>query len=538
MSRARSVVLTICVLAAGCLEAGNTSQSDRALLGDRIVRGPGGGLFNPDWALDAVPFGEDHDHNNASDHAAVTTPNFEVVGHDVQRTDYYGRPSGGYGCSETKERDGRILSVVHSFDTDVAFLINDVTDPKHPTKIGELVMQSAQVYDIALTEDQRFVLLSTSPFEAGPDLARDAAPASAVPLSFRDACTGQIRPVVGPEAGLPYHAGVVLVDISNPRNPLVVDFVSTPPWGHSVRTSNVDGRQFVTVTVLSVTHASSYYAFLEILEGPAGAKLLPLSVYQLPDPAEHAEVTGTGHDGLIARHPITGQTLAYLAYGDAGLVLLDMSNPLLPSPVSVYKDWSMLDAGVEKLYVHGAVPNAELWDGRHYTILGEECSAHRVKAPTCLVVVLDTTDPTRPEFVSAWTIPVDFSWSAPLQFSIHYFAVQNRTLFVSTYHGGLWAVDLSTPEALRMMPTIGVFAPVLEAGGPSVGGTNIVVSVLFEALYPGLPWDNRPFVFDVNPLGDSNLVVYDYSSGLYVVRFDAANPAPPPPPWPLGFNAG
>ena len=235
------------------------------------------------------------------------------------------------------------------------------------------------------------------------------------------------------------------------------------------------------------------------------------AAHDFDDPARHP--TAGPHDAYIQVHPATGERLAHLAYGTRGYVVVNADDVAMPRFVAHWEDWSVFGEGApERPYVHEALPIEGLWDGRHYTILGEECGAHRIVAPSCYAIVLDTTDPAAPTFVGAWTLPVDVEWSGLYQFSLHYMALVDRTLFVSTYHGGLWAVDLSTPEALRTMPTIGVFVPDRDSPQPRQGPTRS--GLLIGVLYENLDFDVKPMIADVNVLSDGTLIVYDANTGL------------------------
>ncbi|HLE48308.1 MAG TPA: hypothetical protein VI818_08435, partial [Candidatus Thermoplasmatota archaeon] len=490
--------------------------------------------FAEDWADLALVGGADHSHRDPKQHENRSTPNFETLGYNPLITDYYGRTAGDHACGDTKEKDGRRLSVTHSFGTDVAFVIADVTNPAEPKKIGELVMFNTQVYDLAISPDLRWVVLATSPMDAGPSppegeqktYAPDA-------ILFRDACTGEERIVKGPEAGLPYHSGNVLVDISNPRNPSVADFLMYPVLGaHSVTITDLKGRAIVLSSVPNAPSQASYYVFMEIRALPVGAKLVPLSVYQFGSGNTGPVVTsGSMHDGLLAKHPVTGKFVAYLAYGGTGLVMLDVEDPANPKFLSRWNNWGSVGAAAPTSpFIHEALPAADAWDGKHFTFIGEECVNHPAKTPTCLVFGLDTTDPTKPSFVGGWTLPVDVHWAKGLEYSLHYLALQNRTLFVTAYHGGVWAVDVSTDEARATMPSIGAFLPSKVSPKKFVTPPR---GVIVRTLYGGYALDNTPTVLDLNVLSDGTLVVFDMQSGLYTVRFDAANPAPSPNPWPL-----
>jgi hypothetical protein len=240
------------------------------------------------------------------------------------------------------------------------------------------------------------------------------------------------------------------------------------------------------------------------------------------------------HDGWLAKHPVTGENLAYLAYGGTGLVIINVDDPSNPRFLSHWNDWSKVGkAGQGGRFIHEALPSTEVWEGRHYTWIGEECISHPAGgvAPTCLVFGLDTTDPKKPEFVGAWTLPIDVQWDRGLEFSLHYLALQNRTLFATAYHGGVWAIDVSTPEARATMPSIGVYIPANVS--PKPPGPNPPRSLIVKQLYGGYAIDDTPCVLELNVLNDGTLIVYDLTSGLYVVRFDDSNPAPSPPPWNL-----
>ena len=517
---------------AGCLDG----SSDERAGGAAGLRGAGkvsGSAPVPaEWAELAA--GEQHNHADIKLHQNLSTPNFETLGYNPLVTDYYGRSSGGYFCGAAQEKAGRRIAIVHSFVSDVALLINDVTDVTNPQKVGELVMANTQVYDVALSPDLKYALLATSPLDGGPD--KVGSDATTRDVSFRDACSGETRPVQGPEQGLPYASGVVLVDITNPRNPVIADFRFLPAGGaHSVRAYEINNRNIVVTTALNPP--VGYAAIFEIQNIAGGPRLQLLSTFvpyvnHAPrDPVPKATYI---HDAYVQKHPITGDTILYLAWGTYGLVLANLNDLAQPRQIAFWSDWSKVTKNAGAHFIHEALPATEAWEGRHYTFIGEECGGRPAEAPTCLITTLDTTDPAKPTWVGSWTLPVDAAWTGTYQFSTHYIARVNRTLFVSTYHGGVWAVDVSTDEARRHMPSIGVFLPTRESPKPWPGmgqGTTVL-----QVLFADVRVNSKPFVLDLEALPDGTLVVFEGSTGLYTARFDEANPAPPPKPWPLGYS--
>lgn len=505
-----------------------------ALAGCLSAPGPGGGppaqpplVVPEEWAALALPAGQGHNHSDPDEHRALSTPNFEVLGWDPLLTEAKGGSAGGYLCGDlATTQEGRRLAVVHSFTTDVAFVVADVTDPARPRKVGEYVLEWAHTYDVAVTPDGKHVVLGTSPLDTGPDQSPAALPAPEGPRvarvqpMFRDACTGELR-AQGPERMLPLASGVVLVGIEDPAEPVFEDFRPMPLLGpHSVSTAEVDGRQLVLASVTNLAHGASYFHFLEVEDTPLGPRLAHLGTYQAqqpPSPEGPAAVFNGHVDGTIQEHPLTGQALAYLANWDGGVVVVDITEPRTPRAIGAWSDGPGLGLqGGESLgAIHEALPIEGLWDGRHYTIAGQELGGRPQGRPTGWVYVLDTTDPARVEEVGRWTLPVDVAWDGFLQFSTHYVEVVGRTLFVTMYHGGVWAVDLSTPERLREPATVGVFLPDRVSPKPPKG--------------PAFGW--TPTVLDVLAYPNGDLVVFDGPSGLYTLRFDAAKPAPAPPPW-------
>lgn len=169
-------------------------------------------------------------------------------------------------------------------------------------------------------------------------------------------------------------------------------------------------------------------------------------------------------------------------------------------------------------------------DDKHYVIAGQEFIQRPENRPSGWVYVIDDTDPTNPVEVGRWTLPYDSepNWAegSPCcleTFSTHYFRLVDRTLFVSMYHAGLWAVDLSAPELLAEPNAIGVFVPDRSPPDPRREPTG--------------GYDLTPFVLDAFTSPDHTISVFDGYSGLYSVKFDPTVELPAPTPWPQSGQA-
>lgn len=523
----RAIAVLAAILAAtpalaGCLDASPTSGDVEAATA----------IVLPGWADRAIPYGPQHDHYDLSHHANLTTPNFEVLGWDPLVSPSKGKTPGGYFCGEIATReDGRRLAVVNSYNTDVAFAIADVTDPAAPVMLGEYVLPYTMVYDVAMTPDGMHVAVATNVGDSGPDEGATAtAPPQVKALQrvqpmWRDACTGETRKA-GPEQTLPMAPMTLLIGIADPASPVFEDFQLAPILGvHSVASGVVNNRTMIGSSITNLVHAASYYQFFEVSDTPVGARLVLQSVYQTP--AAHPETTPivNGHvDVSFQKHPVTGQELAYLADWDAGMIILDITDPRVPRELGRFSEFTgggSYMTGVETGNLHETLPIDGLWDGRHYVLAGQEILNQPAEHPTGWVWIVDDTDPTQPTLVGKWTLPVEVEWERTLQFSTHYVEVVNRTMFVSLYHGGVWAVDLSTPENLAAPPTVGVFVPDrVSPAPPAVGPSHGV--------------EGTPTVLDVLAYPNGDLVVFDASSGVYVVRFDATMAVPAVPAWTSG----
>lgn len=518
----------LCVAAfvlAGCASTTSTPSSsdtpDLAIDG----RGTNGG---PDWVERILG---DHDgdfeaHRDWTKHTGLSTPNFIELAHDpLAIAAFEGASAGGYFCGgQASTDDGRAITVISSFDTSVAFVVVDTTDPLNPIHLGDYILDNAQTYDVDITPDGKHVAIAANVGPMQPPPGGALAAGAALPNlptlvnlqpKFRDACTGEVR-LAGPDQTFAAGPSTILVSLADPTLPTFEDLVPNPIIGpHSVSTAIVDGTTYVAASITNLAHPASYYIFYQLTDLPSGTKLQPIGF--VDSAVFGATAVTNGHvDAEISKHPVTGQLIAYLSDWDGGLVIVDLTLPQLPRLLSA---WS--DTGVDGGQVHSTRSVDGLHNGRHYLLVGQEFIGHPANRPSGWVYVLDDTDPTNVFEVGRWTLPIDveMDWMGIELYSTHYFRLLGDTLFVAMYHGGIWAVklDFEQPENMKLPPTVGAFVPDRNAPtGREPTGT----------------YDFAPFVLDIFPYPDGTLVIYDGLSGVYVVKYDPSRDMAPPAPWP------
>lgn len=535
---------------------------------DEDGTGPGGRakplVFRDDWAEHALPY-SDHDHFDPAQHQGLSTPNFQELGWDPLISEHYGRSAGGYLCGDSVDTGDRRLAAVHGIGTDIAFELVDVTDGANPVLLGEFVMPRAASRDVALTPDGSHVAIAISTPDAQDASFAAASSASAPSVAsvrssattpeelaleaagtayWRSACNDGPVPVAGPadlgrvlggpvglsgldapgtttgpERDVPWPPGVMLVSVADPKAITLEGYYLLPVLGaHSVYAGELSGRTLVIASVVNLAAGASNFWFFDVTENG----LILLSQY-----VERADTAGAplvnGHnDAVVQEHPITKQPLVYLANWHQGVTILDMTNPNLPMKIGNWNDSpGPLNADLVQDGsgdVHEAIPIPGLWGGKHYTIVGQEILDHPGGTPSGLVHVLDTSDPANPVSVAQWTLPVDVVWDASLVFSTHYVSVAGSTVFVAHYHAGVWAIDLSglldgtVDDEDKHPPAVGVYIPANVSPKPPP---------------PEAPYDWTPTIMDANSFGDGDLVIWDCTSGIYVVHYDEAQPAPP-----------
>ncbi len=270
----------------------------------------------------------------------------------------------------------------------------DITDVTHPKIVDSMMTNARIVNDVMTTEDGKYGVFSR---EGASDRKN----------------------------------GIVVFDASNPCHPKPV----------SAYTETVSGG----------VHSSYVYKGHAYITDDATGSMRVIDIQDPQHPKEVArwqtEQTQAGrylHDIMVV------DGLAYLAYWNDGLVILDVGNgmrggsPTNPQFVSQYKyDLTATYARVWQLFGQGFVRGTHTaWRQGRYVFVGDEVyAAHPYKGLADgnnltfgRLHVIDVSDITKPREVA---------WYEPTDGGVHNVWVMGDTLYLGNYQGGARAVDIS-----------------------------------------------------------------------------------------------
>ena len=418
--------------------------------------------------VEGEPVVQDHDHADASLHANAT--NLRLVAHVKPWGD-----GSAYGNGTVNELAiGGSHVYVSRSNPEGGFAIVDLTDPRAPQVVGDFRSEGGG--DVEVTSDGLYALLSTQRTLPGAQTADN------------------------PTARAP--RGVYVVDVSDKSRPTLSSFFPLPTNGpHTIHYARVSPQlelvllqtyDLVTNPVAGGLEAAlpvtQRVYITQLVRTDQGARLEPLSAYQVTDLPPQGRLFFP-HDAFVERHPVTGQLLMYVAYWDAGLRIVDISDPRRPAEIAAFTDFA--PSAIVSLHDARTFPAPVA--GMHVTVVGPEI----VTAPEAgQITFLDTTDPTAPRKLGWWSIPGDLTVDQPFLFSPHVFDLDRQgRVVIGHNHGGVWLIDASDPTNAT---SIGHYMPHEEREGD---------------------WGPRPSVWGARFFG-GYILATDGPTGLYVLETD------------------
>lgn len=381
-----------------------------------MASGPGHDALE---AAIGAPVADDHDHADAKLHQGAF--NLERV---ALLTGPEGRvPPPTESYIETAVKGG--YAYLSRNGPEQGLVIFDVADIEQPKAISYLKLEAGFEPDVEVSDDGKWAFWATQRF----------------PVS------GEVPSLTDPGAN--GQRGVHIVDVADKARPKWVGYSPTQPDGpHSITYANIAGRHILFQSVYAFA-----YAYNDV-EVPGAQRLViseldtSLPIAQLRTLAEYREPGATGkgglfpHDVSISVHPVTGQVLAYVAYWDVGVVILDVTDPAKPVKVGLATDFG--PAPYREVHMARQFPKPI--DGRAIMVVEPEIGS---QPDSGYMTFMDVTDPTAPTYVSSWLLPGNVT-SAGGALGPHYFDVsQDGLVALASYHAGTWIIDVHDKERLE-----------------------------------------------------------------------------------------
>jgi hypothetical protein len=406
------VLLVLPAVLAGCLAPGLAPQSSAAA----------GGSENATY--DAIekaigdPVVAEHDHNDASLHMA--SYNLPLVVSVNGHPEGPAPPQETY--AETAVKGG--YAYISRYGPESGLVIYDVHDIEHPKFVSYLHLDAGFEPDVEVSDDGHWAFWETQRFP-----------------------TSEETPATDPGANLPH--GVYVIDISDKAHPRWVSYYPVYPDGpHSITYANISGRHILFLSVYAYAYA--YYN----VEVPTAQRLViteldtSTPIPMLKELAEYREPGATGgpgyfpHDVSVSYHPFLHAYLAYVAYWNSGMVILNVSDPAHPVRISGFTDFG--PATYRDTHMVRTFP--ELIDGKVVAAIEPEVGGEN---NTGYMTFADVTDPAHPKYISSWILPGNLT-SQGLTFSPHYFDVSSDgKVAMANYHAGVWVIDVHDATNLK-----------------------------------------------------------------------------------------
>ncbi len=390
------------------------------------------------YLVDEFPIDVDHDHANATLHNRSL--NVELSGFHSCSPDGHA-PNSPRGLTDIAFHGPYAI-----VGTATGFCILDVTQPTMPAYVSSYLGEYSADIEVSTDGNYAFLLTQRNRIESLND------------------------PPADPDSNLP--RGVTVVNIRDKTKPTFESYYPVPTNGVHTATSYAIGtRQLLFIQSYDwfmprdlapdgverpvVEQNLPVTQRVEITElVPAGGKLVlkRLAHYSLDRPLENQLVHYFPHDSYAQWHPLLKKHLLYVAYWDAGLVVLDIDDPASPKFLGRYSE----KAPSKYNQYHDVKVFDELIDGRHITVTGPET---QVSTEAAMVRVFDTTDPRDPVQLGTWRLPGNVATPGGFVFSPHVFTLNDGRIYIGHNHGGVWVIDVHNETLLKSPASAGYYFP-------------------------------------------------------------------------------
>jgi len=266
----------------------------------------------------------------------------------------------------------------------------------------------------------------------------------------------------------PERTGIQILDISDPSNPYEIGFFSTGGKG-----------------VHRVWYTGGDYAYMSAK--PDGFTDQIMLIVDVSDPTRPREVSRWWIPGMwaaggekptwpeelryAAHHPHVWQNRAYWGFWDAGLIIMDISDPANPKKISQLA-WAPDEGG----NTHTAMP----LPNRNLLIVTDESTKPECQESPRRVRVVDISDETQPKVISMFPEPQGDFCQRGLRFGPHNLHenhlgsfISDQIIYVTYFNAGLRVVDISDAESSK---EIAYYIPRTPEGQQAIQTNDVFVA--------------------------------------------------------------
>jgi hypothetical protein len=237
----------------------------------------------------------------------------------------------------------------------------------------------------------------------------------------------------------PAPVGMALYDLADPFEPRRIGFFDT--GGRGIHRIVYEGGDYAYVSVTPAGYTGRIWMIVDVSDPTAPTEVgrwwwpgMWEAGGEVPDWPETED--------RIAHHAMVWGDRAYLGMWDSGMVILDISDPALPTRVS-HLGWE------EGGHTHTCLPLPD----RDLVIVTDEAITEDCVGPPHMVRVVDVSDEIAPVVKSICPVPEGDFCERGLRFGAHCLH-ENRpgsyrsqeTIFVTYFNAGLRVYDISNPE--------------------------------------------------------------------------------------------
>lgn len=382
------------------------------------------------------PIDLEHDHGDLALH--TQSNNVELVGH----LPFFDEDFAPRTLGEVDTAGDHAYVAVFGF----GFAIVDVSDPANPTLVS-------------LTE----VTALANPPVVGPGTPGN-------PVSDRyiaDLKVDQTGDWVFVAPELSETPGVLIYDARDRANPVLAGFWPQPGLllgCHMIEYAVINEAEYVFCAPLD---NAVYVGLVLPPTGPTReivtvARWVPNSPGYAESEAEHLAEDPQGFPGryVLSGHqdmtyqpdPLTGAPTLFVSFWNLGLRIVDVSIPAAPLEIGF---WDGLGADGYRGNFHTAMA---------FSVNNTRVAVAIPEGPDPpAIFILDATDIANPRLISEWSALPSFTDSDGANqagaFSLHNFQVVGGKIYIAMGHGGIWVIDVSTPEKLANPEAVGSYYP-------------------------------------------------------------------------------